>query len=562
MQRPHGKITAAPGRQSAVRGAEALLRSLVACGVEVCFANPGTSEMHFVASLDDVPEMRAVLGLFEGVCTGAADGYGRMADKPATTLLHLGPGLANGLANLHNARRAGSPVVNIVGDHATFHNQYDPPLESDIESLARPMSGWYRRSADPADVAADGAAAVEAALGPPRKVATLVVPADVSWLETDRAAASASASDAFDAGEGRKGGDGRDGRVSLIGSPRGSTVPGEVIDAIAQILRSGEPAAILLGGRSLRERGLVAASRVGATVGARLLSETFPGRTERGAGLPVAERLAYLGELAAAQLDGLRHLVLVESRVPVAAFAYPGRNSELLPEGCEVHVLASGSEDSAEALEALAEAVGASPQAAVLRGGERPALPTGPLTQAAAASIVGSLLPEGAIVSDESITAGIFFPEATQGAPRHDWLCLSGNSIGQGLPCATGAAIACPDRPVVALQADGSAMYTVQALWTQAREGLDVTTVLLDNSSYAILNFELNRVGARSGGPRARSLLDLSNPDLDFVKLAQGMGVAAARAESCEEFAGTLRRAQAEPGPHLVQAVLSRDHRL
>jgi acetolactate synthase-1/2/3 large subunit len=528
-----------------MRGARALLAGLVASGVEVCFANPGTSEMHFVASLDEVPEMRGVLGLFEGVCTGAADGYARMAAKPASTLLHLGPGLANGLANLHNAKRAGSPVVNIVGDHATYHKHLDAPLESDIESLARPMSGWSRSSTSPDDVAADAVAAVQAALGPPGKVATLVLPADVSWLETVDAGVFATALKAAEK------------RRSLVAPPEGSSVPSDLVDDIAHVLGSGEPAAILLGGRSLRERGLLAASRISSTVGAKLLSEFAPGRTERGAGLPVVERLAYLGELAAMQLAGLKHLVLVDARVPVSAFAYPGMNSELLPEGCQVHVLASGSQDVAGALEALAEAVGADPGAAVLRGDERPARPTGPLTPGAVAAVVGSLLPEGAIVSDEAITGGIYFSGATEGAPRHDWLGLSGHAIGQGLPLATGAAVACPDRPVIALQADGSAMYTIQALWTQAREGLDVTTVLLDNGSYAILNFELGRVGAQAGGPMARSLFDLSRPALDFVKIAGGMGVPAERAESSEEFAGAFERALAESGPHLVHAVLA-----
>ena len=525
-----------------MKGAQALLGALVASGVEVCFANPGTSEMHFVASLDEFPQMRAVLALFEGVCTGAADGYGLMADKPASTLLHLGPGLANGLANLHNARRAGSPVVNIVGDHATYHKQYDAPLESDIESLARPMSGWYRSTARPEDVAADAVAAVEAALGPPRRVATLVLPADVSWLETDAAAASSVASQAA--------------ARRSVHEPR--PVPADLVESIARVLRSGEPAAILLGGRSLRERPLMAASRVAVTVGAKLLSETFPGRTERGAGLPVVERLVYLGELAAMQLDGLRHLVLVDARVPVSPFAYPGLKSELLPEGCEVHVLASASDDPAEALDALADAVGAGSDAAVVAPARRPGLPNGQLTASSMAGVIGALLPEGAIVSDESISAYIHLPGATEGAPRHDWLSVSGNAIGQGLPVATGAAVACPDRPVIAIQADGSAMYTIQALWTQAREGLDVTTILLDNSSYAILNFELKRVGAEAGGPKARSLLDLSHPDLDFVKLAQGMGVDATRAETCEELAAGLERALADPGPHLVQAVLAR----
>src|SRR5271165_5394570 len=305
-----------------MKGAEALLRALAASGVEVCFANPGTSEIEIVASLDAVTQMRGVLGLFEGVCTGAADGYGRMADKPAATLLHLGPGLANGLANLHNAKRAGSPVVNIVGDHATFHKRYDAPLESDIESLARPMSGWYRRSSLSRDVAADAVAAVEAALGPPKTVATLVVPADVSWLETGDVAGAEVAALAT--------------RGLSFDHRKQSPIRNDLVESVASVLRSGEPAALLLGGRSFRERALLAASRAAATVGARLLGETFPGRIERGAGLPAVERLAYLREFAVMQLVGLRHLVLVDARVPISAFAYPGLNSELAPEGCQM----------------------------------------------------------------------------------------------------------------------------------------------------------------------------------------------------------------------------------
>jgi acetolactate synthase-1/2/3 large subunit len=409
------------------------------------------------------------------------------------------------------------------------------------------MSGWYQASTSPDTVAADAVAAVQAATGPPRRVATLVVPADVSWLDADVAAVDTIVSQAVAR------------RDALGVPPRGSTVADEVIEDIARVLRSGEPSALLLGGGSLRERGLLAASRIATTVGAKLFSETFPGRTERGAGLPVVERLIYFGEFAMMQLDGLRHLVLVDARVPVSPFAYPNLKSELLPGGCVVHVLSSASEDSTTALEDLAEAVGARPDAAVVRGAERPGVPTGPLTPASTAAAVGSVLPEGAIVSDESITSGIFFAGATEGAPRHDWLSVSGNAIGQGLPCATGAAVACPDRSVFALQADGSAMYTVQALWTQAREGLDVTTVLLDNSSYAILNFELKRVQAVEAGPKARSLLDLSNPHIDFVELARGMGVPAERAESCEDLSAALLKAQAEPGPHLIHAVLARD---
>ncbi len=523
-----------------MKGAQALLRTLQACGLDTCFMNPGTSEMHFVASLDDVPAVRPVLGLFEGVVTGAADGFGRMAGRPAATLLHLGPGLANGLANLHNARRAKSPIVNIVGDHATYHTAFDAPLESDIESLARPMSGWYRRSQRPADVVTDATDAVVASLGPPHRVATLVLPADVSWLDVDDSAVPS----------------GIPARMRHAGSR--AAVGDDVVSAVAAILRRSEPAALLMGASSLLEPGLVAASRVAEHTGARLLAESFPGRLQRGAGLPAVERLAYLGEFAALQMAGLRHLILVDARPPVSAFAYPGMPSDLVPEGCEVHVLAGPGDDAVGALEALAEQLGAPAGGAKLAPASRPSLPEGALTAASVAAAVGALLPEGAIVSDEAITAGIYVPGATEGAPRHDLLSLSGNSIGQGLPLSIGAAVACPDRPVLALEADGSAMYTIQALWTQAREGLNVTNVIYDNGSYAILNVELGRVGADAGGPAARSMLEIGRPGLDFVAISEGLGVPAERATTAEEFNKALAAALGEEGPHLIQAVLPR----
>ncbi|MGD0082995.1 MAG: acetolactate synthase large subunit [Acidimicrobiales bacterium] len=522
-----------------MKGAEALLRTLAVSGVDTCFMNPGTSEMHFVASLDAVPAVRPVLALFEGVVTGAADGYGRMADRPATTLLHLGPGLANGLANLHNARRGKSPLVNIVGDHATYHKAFDAPLETDIESLARPMSGWYRSSAGPADIVRDAADAVAAAYGPPYRVATLVLPADVSWLDTD-ASVPATVPDV----------------VRQAG--RRAAVDDGVIAEIARVLRSGEPAALLLGTSAVREPGLVAASRVAEHAGAKLLAESFPGRMERGAGLPAPERIAYLAEFAMAQMAGLRHLVLADARSPVSAFAYPGKPSDLVPDGCEVHLLAGEADDAVAALEALADLLGAPADAARRVPAGRPDLPTGALTPASVSAAIGALLPEHAIVSDEAITGAIYLPGATEGAPPHDLLSLTGNSIGQGLPLATGAAVACPDRPVLAVQADGSAMYTIQALWTQARESLDVTTVILDNGSYAILNIELGRVGADAGGPAARSMLEIGRPDLDFVALSEGMGVPATRAETADELTKALGESFATAGPHLIQAVLPR----
>lgn len=511
-----------------MNGAHALLRTLVANGVDTCFTNPGTSEMHFVAALDDVPEMRAVLALFEGVATGAADGFGRMADRPAATLLHLGPGLGNGLANLHNARRARTPLVNIVGDHATYHQVFDAPLASDIESVARNVSAWIRSVDTPAEV---GRAAAEAILAAMRgRVATLILPADASWSEGAEP-----------------------GPIAAV--PALHRVPTDAIELAAKALRSGEPAALLLGGGALRERGLIAAGRIAAATGAKLLCETFPARLERGAGLPSVERLGYLAEFAIAQLTGLRHLVLVDARAPVSFFAYPDKPSNLVPDGCEVHELVPDAFDAQSALDELAGVLGAPVSGVLGADATRPERPTGALTAETIAQAVGALLPEGAIVSDEANTAGLFLSGATAGAPRHDWLTLTGGAIGQGMPVATGAAVACPDRPVLSLQADGSAMYTLQSLWTQARENLDVTTVIFDNGSYAILSLELSRVGARTDG-NAADLFDISRPPLDFVALAKGMGVDGIRVDTADDLVHALERAQVEPGPYLIDAML------
>jgi acetolactate synthase-1/2/3 large subunit len=488
-----------------LNGAQALLRTLVDSGVDVCFTNPGTSEMHFVAALDAVPEMRGVLTLFEGVATGAADGYARMADKPAATLLHLGPGLGNGLANLHNARKGHTGIVNIVGDHATYHKKYDAQLESDIETVARNVSTWIRRSSSAADVASDAAEAVaQARLG---QVATLILPADASWSE------GASPAEPIT-------------RAKTLEFRKPHPLPDDAV--------------LFLGGRALREPYLSAAARTGK----RLLAETFPTRLQRGAGIPAVERLAYLAEFAAMQLEGIKHLVLVDAKSPVSFFAYPGKPSDLVPEGCEVSTL------DPDLLEQLAD-----PSVEVTRqAAARPDRPTGALTAQTVADAVGALLPEGAIVSDEANTAGLYAPGATAGAPPHDWLCLTGGAIGQGLPVAVGAAVACPDRKVIALQADGSAMYTIQSLWTMAREGLDVVVVLYNNRAYDILNLELGRVGA--SGERAREMFDLSTPALDFVALANGMGVPASRATTADEFTIALDKALHEPGPTLIEAVI------
>jgi acetolactate synthase-1/2/3 large subunit len=514
-----------------VNGAQSMIGTLVGSGVDECFMNPGTSEMHFVAALDQVPEMRGVLCLFEGVATGAADGYGRLAGKPAATLLHLGPGLGNGLANLHNARRARTPLVNIVGEHATTHAQYDAPLQSDIQTVARNVSSWVRTPLRPEEVAPATAEAVAAAYGPPGDVATLVLPADTAWLDARGAAPPA---------------------------PRrapAAVAPSTIAD-VAKVLRAGEPAALLLGGSAVHERGLLAASRVATSAGAKLLCETFPARIERGAGLPAVDRLGYLAEFASAQMSGLAHLILVDAQAPVSFFAYPGKPSDLVPDGCDVHLLAAPGDDAPNALEALADALGATNSSPTIAPAARPVRPSGALNGEAVAHALGAALPEGAIVVDEGNTAGLWLAPATAGAPRHDWLCLTGGSIGYGLPAATGAAIAAPDRKVICIEADGSAMYTIQALWTQAREGLAVTTVILDNRSYAILNLELNRVGAEPPGPRAKAMLDLQPPALDFTEISRGLGVPATRATTADEFADQLDAALRSDGPALVHAVL------
>jgi acetolactate synthase-1/2/3 large subunit len=487
--------------------------------------------MHFVAALDAVPEMRAVLATFEGVATGAADGYARMADRPGATLLHLGPGLGNGLANLHNARKGKVPVVNIVGDHATYHTKYDAQLQSDIETVARNISEWVRTSTSTGALTRDAMEAIAAAVGPPGRVATLILPADVSW------------------------GEGAD-PADPPPPPSPQPVRGEVIDGVAGAIRSGQRTALLLGGRALREDALLAAGRIATSSGVKLLGEVFPTRLERGAGLPPLERLAYVPELATVQLNGLKHLVLVDAKAPVSFFAYPGRDSYLVPDGCEVHQLAAPDADVLGALEALVEALGAGGAAPELQPAGRPEPPTGRLTAESACQAIGAVLPEGAIVSDESVTSGATLPAATAGGPRHDWLTLTGGAIGQGLPVAVGAAVACPDRPVLALEADGSALYTIQSLWTMAREQLNVTVVIFNNRSYAILNMELARVGAGTAGSEAKAQLDLGRPDMDFAGVAQGFGVDSCRVETAEALIGALERAFAEPGPHLIEALV------
>ncbi len=517
-------------------GAQALIASLAGAGVDVCFMNPGTSEMHFVHSLDTAPGMRGVLGLFEGVATGAADGYARVSGRPAAVLLHLGPGLGNGLANLHNARRAHSPVVCIVGGHATGHVRYDAPLESDIEALARTVSGWVHTSGTTRDVARDAMRAVQASGRDGGQVATLVLPADVSWSQ---------------------GGVLADPRAAVRLEP-----PAEhAVGSVADIVRGTSRSMLLLGGRALSERGLRAASRVAAATGAQLLAETFPARMECGTGLPTVSRLAYMAEQADAQLAGLEHLILAGARSPVSFFAYPGRSSDLVPDGCAVTQLADTAQDVEDALEQLAGRVAPDTEPVLAPAGTEPAALAelagpGPLTVRNLAAAIAVTLPEQAIVVDEANTSGIGLPAALAQAPRHSLLTLTGGAIGQGLPVATGAAVAAPGRRVVCLEADGSALYTIQALWTQARERLDVTTVVLNNSSYAVLRIELARVGAGPAGERAARMLSLADPVPDFTSISRGLGVPATRVTTAGELQEALRRAHATPGPHLIEAIV------
>lgn len=516
--------------ESSMNGAESLLRTLVASGVEVCFANPGTSEMHFVSAVDRVEGMRPVLGLFEGVVTGMADGYGRMAERPAATLLHLGPGLANGLANLHNARRAASPIVNLVGDHATYHAQFDAPLTSDIVGFARPVSGWLHTSTAPGSVASDGARAVQAARQAPGQIATLIVPADLAWLEAGAPAEP----------------------LAVTGPAPVSTA---AVVAASAALRNGKRTAILLRGAALRGNGLTAAGRIAAATGARLFCDTFAPRIERGAGRVVVERLPYFAEQLVSALEQFEQIILVGSTPPVAFFAYPDKPSWCSPDGAAISYLAQPHEDGIGALDAVADEL-----RAPVSGFEVAPLaladePTGRLDQFTVGAIVARLLPENAIVSDEAATSGLGSAIALATAAPHDWMSLTGGAIGQGLPLAAGAAVACPDRKVVCLHGDGGAMYTVQALWTMAREQLDVTTVIFANRSYGILNVELQRVGA-DAGPQALSMLDIGNPELGWVSLATGMGVEAVRTETVEEFRDAFASAMGQSGPRLIEVVL------
>jgi len=515
-----------------MNGAELLVKTAVGLGIKVCFANPGTTELPMVAALDKTPGIKAFLGLFEGVCSGAADGYGRMLDKPAMVLLHLGPGFANGISNLHNARRAKSPVLNVVGEHATWHRNADPPLAMDIESLAGTVSGWWRMSKSAEGIPSDMADAVSATrLG---QVATLIVPHDFQLAECDGY------------------------QMKELGSPF-NPIDLNSIEAVASRLRASRKVALILGGRALREHGLKVAALIRRSIGCDLLAPTLPGYMDRGPGLPIVERVPYFPERAVEMVSRYEVILLAGAPEPVTFFGYPGVRSRILKDEQERIALCTDKQNVIEALESLADALGVPSGLNVddnLTKPKRPAIPGGELTAEKVCLTLAAMQPENAIIVDEAVTTGLPYFLLPAPLPAHTVMNVSGGSIGQGIPCATGAAIACADRPVIDLQADGSALYTVQGLWTQAREGLNVTTLICSNRSYRILQMELSRSGITTHGPNTEALTELTKPPIDWVRIAQGFGVPGVTVSTAEALARELGRALIEPGPHLIEMLL------
>jgi len=514
-----------------MNGAQSLVATLIAGGIEVCFTNPGTSEMHLVAAFDRQKQLRSVLGLFEGVVTGAADGYARMACKPACTLLHLGPGLANGMANLHNARRARTPMVNIVGQHATTHLRHDAPLHSDIPGIANPWSDWTRTSSSAAELGRDTADALRAAQSEGGQVATLIVPADAAWNDG--------------------------GIVVSEGAPIPIRLPASAaVQHVGKLLHSAKKTALVLGGNALYGRGLALAGTIAEATGTALIAPYPFARMERGAGRPEVLRVPYPREQAIALLQEFSELILVGAQRPIAYFASPKADATVIPCGCRVHTLASPNEDPCGALEALASWLSARDAKNPLRKQEQVHQPCGAITLDGLAAVMAATLPENAIVVDESMTSGRGMLAAAKNAPPHDWLGNTGGSIGIALPLAVGAAIACPSRKVLCLSADGSSMYTLQALWTMARESLKVTTVIFSNRVYSVLKREFASLGMGDPGPVARDLFEIDRPALDWVALAKGMGVPGCRVSSLEDFSKAVLNGYSAEGPTLIEVPL------
>ena len=515
-----------------MNSADALLKTLIKNGLEVVFANPGTSEMHLVAAIDHHPEVRPVLGLFEGVVTGAADGYARMSGKAAANLLHLGPGLGNGFANIHNAKKARTPMLNIVGDHATYHLKYNAPLTSDLDGLANASSDWVGRSSSPDDLSFVGAEAWQAAHKFPGQIATMLVPADCAWGETDNV-----------------------GKKLDIQGP--DSIDDALIDEAFKALSADKNTMLFLGGEFLDEESVTLAGKIATASGCRLATDTFVKRHRRGAGLTKVEPIPYFSELAEEFLTGVESMVFIGTRPPVSFFAYPGKKSFLSPEECKLIELASPFQDGKYALHALSDMLkGNSIDQHLIPNNDAQAPTTGELDPTTLGPLFASLLPEDVVVCDEAATSGFFVTPHAWSAKPLDWLALTGGSIGQGLPLATGAAIGAPDRPVVCLHGDGGAMYTIQSLWTQAREGLNVTNLIFSNKAYAILQVELERVGALETGDRATSMLSLDNPEINWVSLANSLGVPAKRTLTVEEFHKAFSDGISSEGPSLIEIIV------
>lgn len=514
-----------------MNGAESLVSTLVDQGVDICFANPGTSEMHFLAALEN-PRMKSVLCLFEGVCTGAADGWYRMKDKPASTLLHLGPGLANGLANIHNAKRASVGMVNIVGEHSASHLKYDPPLMSDIDGLARPLSHWVRRAESARSIAWDTATAIAKASEHPGQIATLILPGDTAWQDAGTPITPAIVMSARKAPDAAR------------------------VEKIAQVLKSGEPALIILANKATRGRALELAGKVATGTGCRLGSQFFTARIERGAGRVPIERIPYAVAPGSAFLKDFKHLITVETKEPVAFFSYPDMPSLLKATGTIVHNLVDADEDSEAAFEMLLDALGMTGTAPRIQARIETSVPNGALNPTSIARALAAALPEHAILVDESLTTGRESMGLTMGAGPHDLINNMGGSIGYGTPVATGASLACPDRRTFCMVGDGSAMYTIQSLWTQAREGLPVTTVIFANNSYAILKAEYANMGAGTPGPQALAMIDIDRPTIDWVAMAKSMGVPGVQVTTAEDFHAQMVRSVDADGPVLIEVKL------
>ncbi len=505
-----------------MNGAERLVTTAAEAGIALCLMNPGTTEMPLVSAFETEPRIRPILVVQEGVATGAADGYFRMAQRPAMVLLHLGPGLANGTAYLHDGRRSGSGVLTIVGEHASWHLSNDPPLAMDIAAVAGAVSAWVRTIDTAAAVAQDTLDATAAAAA--GAIATLIIPHDVQLGAVP----------------------------AVVPTLLTSALPIVRIGAALDILRA-PGAALILGGDALSEASIRAAGRL-AAAGIRVLVHEFPARLERGGGLIAPERIPYFPEQAIACLSSSAGFVCAGAREPVAFFGYPGIPGRLLPPGAPIVHLFDRGADAARALETLADAIAAPAASAVNL--PAPAKASGPLDPPTFAKAVAAAIPEFAIVMDEGNTTSPTLYAESAGAPRHSYLTQPGGAIGLGLPAALGAALACPNRPVIAVQADGSALYTLQALWTMARENTNVTVVLCDNRSYRILGMELTRTGKAPAdfGRVERAMIDLGTPPIDWLALAKGFGVNGVGVACAEELTAAIMEAVRAPGPFIIVA--------